>query len=88
MPVTYEMAKSGTVYINPYSGIVGKKLENLSKNYGIIILDIQSKGLANINQPGHIIYGDESVSVEGKKEDVERFIHDASTPKRLEQRLN
>jgi len=83
------MVKTKPFFVNPYSGIVGKKVEKISNDYGITFLDIDSKQQANINRPGYIIYGDERIAIEGEKENVARFVQLASTPKKnLEQELS
>jgi len=83
------MVKTELFFVNPYSGIVGMKVEKISINYGINFRDITSQKQANINRPDYIIYGDERVAVEGQKINVDAFIRDASTPsKNLEQRVN
>jgi len=83
------MVKTELFFVNPYSGIVGMKVEKISINYGINFRDITSQKQANINRPDYIIYGDERIAIEGEKENVARFVQLASTPKKnLEHRLS
>lgn len=76
------MYNAKLVYINPYSGIVGKSVEKICNEYGISFSDIQSKHNARINRPDYIIYGDERISVKGTKQNVLQLVRDATTPKK------